>query len=183
MAEGKTMRLSQAARKLNVGPATLVAHRAEKGSEVENKPHVKITMAQFDILAQEFAAAAMDKEEASEIAIGESYTDTSSEEEPKPTPKEKKAVSKHELATPQLPGVKVVGKTVLEQDKKPAPATPDSSAPAADIDLTAPVNEQQPPAPVEKITVEEQENLKGLTVLGKMDLPKAEERKFQQVAS
>ncbi|MEM9416756.1 MAG: translation initiation factor IF-2 [Bacteroidota bacterium] len=184
MAEGKTMRLSQAARKLNVGTATLVAHLAEQGIEVENKPHVKITMDQFNILAQEFAAAAMDKEEASEIAIGESYADTSSvDEEPKPTPKEKKAVSKHELATPQLPGVKIVGKTVLERDKKPAPATPDSSTSAADTDSTAPITEQQPPEPVEKITVEEQENLKGLTVLGKMDLPKPEEKKFQQVAS
>ena len=39
MAEGKTMRLSQAARKLNVGTATIVAYLVEQGIEVENKPH------------------------------------------------------------------------------------------------------------------------------------------------
>lgn len=69
MAEGKIMRLSQAARKLNVGTTTIVAFLAEKGIEVEKKPHAKITLDQFNMLAKEFAGAAVDKEEASEIAI------------------------------------------------------------------------------------------------------------------
>ncbi len=185
MAEEKTTRLSQAARKLNVGTATIVAHLVEKGIEVENRPHVKITMDQFNILAREFATSAIDKEEASAIAIGESYVDTLStlDEEIKPTSKEKKAIPRHETATPQLPGVKLVGKTVLEQDKKPAKKTTDPSPQAADATPTAPVIAQKKSAPAEKITVDEQENLQGLTVLGKMALPKAEEKKFRQVAS
>ena len=94
MAEGKTMRLSQAARKLNVGTATIVAYLVEQGIEVENKPHTKIMMDQFNILAKAFSTAVMDKEEASEIAIGESHIDTLPVDKAiKPTSKEKKAIS------------------------------------------------------------------------------------------
>lgn len=185
MAEGKTMRLSQVARKLNVGTATIVAYLVEQGIEVENKPHTKIMMDQFNILAKAFSTAVMDKEEASEIAIGESHIDTLPVDNAiKPTSKEKKAISRHETATPQLPGVKLVGKTVLEQDKNSAEATtPPPPAKNAEPTPKVPVIAQKQPAPAEKITVDEQENLKGLTVLGKMTLPKAEGRKFQQVAS
>ena len=185
MAEGKTMRLSQVARKLNVGTATIVAHLVAKGIEVDNKPHAKITLEQFNILTQAFAGAAMDKEEASEIAIGENYVDTlpTSDEATKPTSKAPKAILRHETAVPQLPGVKLVGKTVLEQDKKPPQANTIPSAQATDATPTASAIAQKQPAPAEKITVDEQESLKGLKVLGKMALPKAEGKKFQRVAS
>ena len=72
MAEGKTMRLSQAARKLNVGTVTIVTFLAGQGIAIENKPNTKITLEQFQHLAREFAGAAVDKEEASGIEIGTS---------------------------------------------------------------------------------------------------------------
>lgn len=174
MAEGKTMRLSQAARKLNVGTATLVTHLAEKGIKIDNKPNTKITLDQYDLLAKEFAGAAMDKEEASEIAIGESYTDQSLTTEEKPEPKEKKRAPRHETEVPQLPGIKLVGKATLEKKQIVAEEPPVQPEPEAPVVKT--------PPPVEKIAVSDQDALKGLTVLGKVELPK-EVKRSQPVAS
>jgi translation initiation factor IF-2 len=52
MAEEKMMRLSQVARQLNVGAATIQAVLGAKGYKVENSPNAKISSEQFDILAK-----------------------------------------------------------------------------------------------------------------------------------
>ncbi len=70
MVEEKMMRLSQAARKLNVGLTTIVEHLESKGHSVDSKPNAKITMEQFAILAKEFEESILDREEASNIFIG-----------------------------------------------------------------------------------------------------------------
>ncbi len=75
MAEEKTMRLSQVARKLNVGRSTIVDFLSQKGFEVDASPNSKITLEQLDMLSKEFADSALDKEEASEITIGSKHTD------------------------------------------------------------------------------------------------------------
>jgi translation initiation factor IF-2 len=188
MAEGKIMRLSQAARKLNVGTTTLVAFLVEKGIEVENKPHAKITLDQFHLLAREFVGAAMDKEEASEIAIGESYVDTpilASDKAQKLASKAKKGISHHETMIPQLPGVTLVGKTALEQGSR---STKASDSPVAQVSepVTEPASvssKEEQMDPTKRVVVDQQESLKGLTVLGSMDLPKSGQKQFRQVAS
>lgn len=73
MAEEQTIRLSQAARKLNVGTQTLTEHLGTKGYKIENKPNTKITLEQFDMLSKEFASSAMDKEEALGLIIGKKH--------------------------------------------------------------------------------------------------------------
>ena len=70
MAEGKMIRLSQAARKLNIGKDTIIEHLASLGHEVENNPNAKISEEDFQLLSKEFAASALDKEEASGLTIG-----------------------------------------------------------------------------------------------------------------
>jgi translation initiation factor IF-2 len=77
MTEEKVMRLSQVARKLNVGTSTIAEHLATKGFEVENKPNSKITYEQFVMLAKEFESSALDKEEASGLTIGKKHSDNS----------------------------------------------------------------------------------------------------------
>ena len=188
MAEEKIMRLSQAARKLNVGTTTIVAFLVEKGIEVENKPHAKITPDQFKMLAKEFAGAAVDKEEASEIAIGASYVDNPiliSNEAPKLASKEQKIIPHHETVVPQLPGVSLVGKTSLEKASKPVKEndSPPAQVPEVITPTTPVPSEVAQEVPPERITIAKQENLKGLTVLGNMDLPKSREKQFRQVAS
>lgn len=70
MAEEKMMRLSQVARKLNIGKDTIVDYLTNKGHEVESNPNAKISGDQYSMLAREFASSAMDKEEASSLTIG-----------------------------------------------------------------------------------------------------------------
>jgi translation initiation factor IF-2 len=70
MTGNKIMRLSQLARKLNVGTSTIVDYLADKGFEVENKPNTKITGDQVGLLRKEFQDSAQDKEDASELTIG-----------------------------------------------------------------------------------------------------------------
>jgi translation initiation factor IF-2 len=54
MSEEKMIRLSQASRELKVGIATLTEVLDEKGFHVENSPNSKITLAQYEVLAEEF---------------------------------------------------------------------------------------------------------------------------------
>lgn len=173
MAEVKTMRLSQAARKLNVGTATIVAFLVARGIEVQNKPHAKITLGQFDVLAKEFASAAVDKEEASEVAIGVSHADH-------PTSTSGQVSGLRSKASP-LSSAKPVGKT--EFDPKDNSAQDHDSSSAQTAKATTTTTPVPPREATERITVGQQEDLKGLTVLGSINLPESDGRKFRQVAS
>lgn len=141
MAGEKTMRLSQLARKLNVGTSTIVDHLADKGFDIENKPNTKVTGEQVGMLMSEFQESALDKEEASELTIGkrhrnmvidaqhhegaQSDSEDSNEEEvtiqnlgttsstAKKEDDEQK--DKVESSSPKLQGIKVVGKIDLDK--------------------------------------------------------------------
>jgi len=188
MAEGKTMRLSQAARKLNVGTATIVAFLAEKSIEIENKPHAKITTDQFDLLAKKFAGAAIDKEEASEVAIGTSYTDhipSTSAAPPQVSSSAKKEVPHHKTVAPQLPGVKLVGKTVLEPENRPAKvekSLPGKAPKANGRSVSAPVGTEHV-NPADHIPATQQGHQKDSAGSGSMGSSVSEEKHFRQVAS
>lgn len=73
MNEEKNMRLSQVARKLNVGTDTIVSFLLRKGFPIENKPNSKITAEQLHLLTAEFVSAGIDKKEAAQVTIGKSY--------------------------------------------------------------------------------------------------------------
>mgnify|MGYP006176519051 FL=1 len=64
------MRLSQVARKLNIGKNTIVDFLSSKGFKIEDNPNFKITQDQLNLLSKEFADSALDKEEASGLKIG-----------------------------------------------------------------------------------------------------------------
>ncbi len=134
-------RLSQVARKLNVGKNTILDFLKEKGHEVDSNPNSKIPQDQYDMLAREFADSAHDKEEASELTIG-GKTDNLVINAEKVTAEEKKederilikdnvnADSEPEKisAKTKLDGPKVVGKIDLDKKKKEEP--PKSEEPA-----------------------------------------------------
>lgn len=54
MAENKEMRLSLAAKKLNVGLQTIVERLAAKGQRIENNPNAKLNFEQLQLLGSEF---------------------------------------------------------------------------------------------------------------------------------
>ncbi|MFT6970232.1 MAG: translation initiation factor IF-2 [Roseivirga sp.] len=85
MAEERMMRLSQVARKLNVGRSSLVDFLSSKGFDVDSSPNSKITDEQYRMLAKEYAASASEKEEASHLTIGTKHV------EEKPAPKSEPA--------------------------------------------------------------------------------------------
>ncbi|UII33491.1 translation initiation factor IF-2 [Fulvivirga ulvae] len=148
MSEEKTMRLSQVARKLNVGRTTIIDFLADKGFEVDTSPNSKVTGEQFAMLSKEFAASASEKEEASGLTIGtkhnehvviDSESDTSKKSddeeniliknlsagknpetkaEKKEEPAEEKKPEKIEHEKPKLQGIKVVGKIDLDKKKE-----------------------------------------------------------------
>ena len=101
------MRLSQVARKLNVGTTTIVSHLAAQGIEVANQPNAKVTLEHFNLLSSEFAGASIDKEEASEVEIGTSYADTtvSATSEKTPPPPTSRPLH-HAIASPHCPASK-----------------------------------------------------------------------------
>ncbi len=74
MAE-RMMRLSQVARKLNIGKNTIIEFLDSQGFKIEDNPNFKIDGEQLDLLSKEFADSALDKEEASSLSIGSKHTE------------------------------------------------------------------------------------------------------------
>ena len=67
----KVWRLSQAARKLNVGTHSIVSFLGSQGHDISDDPNGKINADQFLALQREFATSVLDKEEASLLEIGQ----------------------------------------------------------------------------------------------------------------
>lgn len=208
MAEEKSIRASQAARKLNVGLHTVFEFLAKKGHEVENNPNAKLTPEQFAILSKEYASSATEKLEASGLTIGAKHVDNitieTEKEVKKPVEeeesvliknlvakKEEEKIEKVEAERPVLEGIKVIGKIDLE---KKAPAKGKKKEEVKEEEPVKPVKpvvqEEKPVAP--PVVAEKQPEseiikakagkLQGLNVLGKIELP-AEKKKDQPVAS
>ena len=72
----KIWRLSQVARKLNVGTQSIVDFLAENGHVIENHINSKITADQYGSLSRKFAISALDKEEASLIEVDTSVPES-----------------------------------------------------------------------------------------------------------
>ncbi len=63
------IRLSQAARQLNVAISTIVSSLSAKGFKVDNNPNTKISTEQYNMLAKEFKSSAMERKEATNLTI------------------------------------------------------------------------------------------------------------------
>ncbi len=203
MAEEKSIRASQAARKLNVGLHTVFGFLAKKGHEVENNPNAKLTPEQFAILSKEYASSATEKLEASGLTIGAKHVDNITIETEKETKKQveeeesvliKNLVTKKEEEKPEkvererpvLEGIKVAGKIDLE--KKAAPAAKGKKKEKEEVkeEPVKPVKEEKPVAaekqPDPELIKAKAGKLQGLKVVDKIDLP-VEKKKDQPVAS
>ncbi|MCP4457611.1 MAG: translation initiation factor IF-2 [Cytophagales bacterium] len=205
MAEG-VQRIRQVAGKLNVGAKTILDFLAEKGYDVDKGPNAKIDAEQYALLSREFADSAHDKEEASELIIGSKpedvviktggdakkeyeerilIKDNIEHEEPKKEPEVEKVSAKR-----KLDGPKVVGKIDLDADKKSV-----KKEETKEEDVSAKKEEEKPKVEVEskeeiakeeskpkEVIKAEADALRGLKVVGKIELPKAKD-KSKPVAS
>ena len=176
MSEEKMMRLSQVARKLNVGRNTIVDFLTDKGHEVDSSPNAKISGEQYGILAKEFAASAHEKEEASHLTIGTKIPEEQPKQvvEPKPEPvkivqkEEPKAVEKPVAEPKPEPTPEVKPEPVVEAKAEPAKEPTKEEKPKAEAPKEEPKAEEAPQAKADEKGVEE--DRKGLKVLGKIDL-------------
>jgi translation initiation factor IF-2 len=197
------IRLSQAARKLNVGKDTILEFLSKKGHEVENNPNAKLTPEQFNLLSKEYASSATEKLEASGLTIGTKHVENPAleaekeakkqaeeeaglliknlvakepkkeKEQPKEkeVPKEESKPEKVERERPVLDGIKVVGKIDLEKKepkkKKEEPKVevkPEVKKPVVEEPKVEEKQEQE-------LIKAKADNLKGLNILGKIELP------------
>ena len=156
----RSWRLSQVARKLNVGTQTIVTFLREAGHEISHDTNAKIDADQFLSIEREFATSALDKEEASLVDIGVSLNEDivihteensrnttrkkeekiqirnlSSEENISPRPLTTQAPAQTKKAEtappPKLQGPKVVGKINIE---KPTPTQDKTTVSASPTD-------------------------------------------------
>ncbi len=152
-------RLSQVARKLNVGRTTIIDFLSDKGFEVDSSPNSKISEEQFDMLSKEFADSAHDKEEASGLTIGTKHSDnlvikTTSDGQVKENKEEERILIKDNVAASPI--------------EKPKEEEPKKEAPPAE-------------APKEERVVLESEKLSGPKVVGKIDLDTVGKRKKEEI--
>lgn len=153
MSVQKVMRLSQVARKLNVGRDTIVEFLAENGMETDRNPNAKITPDQYALLAKEFASSLLDKEEAESLHIGVQHREKLTLDQQEEEPEQKPKTDDEEILITNLSA-----ETITEEEK------------VEDVE--------------EKVETEsEKKKLKGLNVVGKIDLdkPKAKQKKKEEV--
>ncbi|WP_435355627.1 translation initiation factor IF-2 [Emticicia sp. SJ17W-69] len=135
MTEQKEMRLSLAAKKLNVGIVTIVEKLAVKGIRIENNPNAKLNSEQLNILSKEYNNTSLLEDgtapksvEENKASSGNSdilyFRDQSKVEEKKVEPVvEKTPIVQAEpeviRVENKLQGVTILGK--IDLDKKPTP--------------------------------------------------------------
>ena len=148
-------RLIKVAKELNVGKSRVVEYLQSQGFEVEDKPTAKLNDAMVSALQKEFAASMQTKTAANKIELRQKAPVAP------PTP---------------APAPKPTARPTLVQTAAAATApkrTPAATAPAA-TQATAPGNTSAATAPAAKPASDNERELPGLKVKGKIDLsPKA----------
>lgn len=165
MIEQKEMRISLAAKKLNVGITTIVEKLAGKGHRIDNNPNAKLNFEQLNILSKEFNSSSL-FEESSAAKPAEAPKTSSGDvdilyfrDQPKA---EEKKVDKTPEVSPEKPveviraEQKLQGPTILgkiDLDRKPSqPSTPTPEPtpepPKAEPVIVEKPKVEEPPKPV-----------------------------------
>jgi translation initiation factor IF-2 len=235
MAVNKSYRINKVAVELNVGYETLIAHLNENGHEVDVKPTAKINQDMYQLLLSNFQSEKAAKEESKaiksspkvkeeKISLAEKNTgfkETKKREEKeiliKNVGARKKKVEETEkeakeeiLEKKEGPGLKVLGKIDLPENKKAKKKEEEQTEkpiakkeepkkeketpkPKEEPKVESPKKEEpkkeEPPKkevkeePAEEVIKAKMEKLGGLTIKGKIELPKEPVKKKKLVAS
>ncbi len=159
MAEEKKHRLSKVASKLNVGLNSVVEFLGKKGFEVARNPNSKISEEEYHLVAKEFQGSAQDKEEAAELKIGTSNRSGAQAKEAE----KKEPVKKAEQVQEEK---QVLIKNMTdEQPLKPKKEDTKPTTPKAEVPK-----------------VEDDSQLQGLKVVGKIDLDAVNKKPAKKAA-
>jgi translation initiation factor IF-2 len=180
MAEERMMRLSQVARKLNVGSSSLVDFLSSKGFDVDSSPNSKITDEQYRMLAKEYASSASEKEEASHLTIGTKHVEEKPAPKPEPTPapaepkKSEQEILIKNMSSEQVvkkPEPKVEPPKPVQEVPKPIQEAPKPVEPKPEIPVAPKVEKKGEVIPVEAPKKEKEEDKPHtFKVVGKIDL-------------
>ncbi|MCU0323996.1 MAG: translation initiation factor IF-2 [Spirosomaceae bacterium] len=136
MAENKEMRLSLAAKKLNVGIQTIVEKLAAKGQRIENNPNAKLNFEQLQLLSTEFKTQVLFEESMAKPTVEEARTPTTPSSEilyfRGPSKTEEKPAEPSKPKEPEvvriernLDGPKILGKIELDKNNNPVVPKPE----------------------------------------------------------
>jgi translation initiation factor IF-2 len=174
MIESKEMRISLAAKKLNVGITTIVEKLAGKGHRIDNNPNAKLNFEQLNILSKEFNNSSLLEESAATKPAEEQKSSSGDMDilyfRDQPKVEEKKVEKTPEKpvevirAEQKLQGPTILGK--IDLDRKP-------STPSIPITPEPPKTE---PVVVEKPKVEETPKPVAEPVKAVVETPKVEEK-------
>ncbi len=151
MTEQKEMRLSLAAKKLNVGIVTIVEKLAGKGHRIENNPNAKLNFELLTILSKEYNNNSLLEDGGSPKPVEEVKTTSAGNSDILYFRQQAKIEEKREAepAKPAEPEViraesKTQGLTILgkiDLDKKPTPPPVPAPAPVTPVVVAEPVKE------------------------------------------
>ncbi|WP_366935845.1 translation initiation factor IF-2 [Bernardetia sp.] len=180
------MRLSQVARKLNIGRNTIVEHLRKKGHDLKGNPNEPISQEMYAILEKDFESSLKNRRKASNIKIGttastgktidkdtkkksnkeEEKEDTGQEKEliikgnvqSSPEPKKEEKKKEPETFTTDSHQMKVVGKVDLDKFKKRKSSTKKNTNTAQSKTTTTPKSVEKKVEKVEKTTFKKEVN-------------------------
>ncbi|MAJ06067.1 MAG: translation initiation factor IF-2 [Crocinitomicaceae bacterium] len=172
-------RLSKVARELNVGISTIVEFLGSQGKEVSSNPNTKIGEDLYMILLEEYQKEKFEKEKADNVVIDQTERKVISIKKEEPKKEIEKIVAKADaLSRPS-----VLGKIDLTPKQKEEEAEPKNKIKEDEVEQKAEnVKEeiQHEPADETKTIKAEAQKLSGPKVLGKIELPKVQQKTEDQ---
>ena len=168
-------RLSKVARELNVGISTIVEFLGSQGKEVSSNPNTKIGEDLYMILLEEYQKEKFEKEKADNVVIDQTERKVISIKKEEP----KKDIEKIIAKADALSRPAVLGKIDLTPKQKEPKEEPKNKIKEDKVEQKAEnVKEeiQHEPADETKTIKAETQKLSGPKVLGKIELPKVQEK-------
>ena len=168
-------RLSKVARELNVGISTIVEFLGSQGKEVSSNPNTKIGEDLYMILLEEYQKEKFEKEKADNVVIDQTERKVISIKKEEP----KKDIEKIIAKADTLSRPSVLGKIDLTPKQKEPKEEPKNKIKEDKVEQKAEnVKEeiQHEPADETKTIKAETQKLSGPKVLGKIELPKVQEK-------
>jgi translation initiation factor IF-2 len=157
MEEGKTIRLSAAAKEFNVGVTTILEHLNKKGVKIDSNPNTKLPSDVYALLVKEYQKDKAVKQESEKKSLDISHRQSVSIDEKKVYVHEEEALAREDLFIKSNMDIEerpIVKKPVISEPVKAEPlpevkiSTPEKPVETVKIESVAPVQEKATVQPV-----------------------------------
>ena len=174
-------RLSKVARELNVGISTIVEFLGSQGKEVSSNPNTKIGEDLYMILLEEYQKEKFEKEKADNVVIDQTERKVISIKKEEPKKDIEKIIAKADtLSRPSVLGkIDLFSKATKEPKEEPKNKIKESDKVEQKAENVKEEIQHEPADETKTIKAETQK-LSGPKVLGKIELPKVQEKTEDQ---